>query len=216
MAEHFGFMHQLTRWVVERAIETLREHPEVRLSVNLSGFDLTDETLPAFIEAHLREHGVESGRLTFEITESSLIMDLMLAESCIQRLRTLGCRFALDDFGTGYLSFAHMHRLTVDLLKIDGSFIRGLEADPSRRAFVRAMQTLALAQGRETVAECVENEATACLLKDMGITYGQGYYFGQPGPDFEPRCSGREVCYRPGGGSLVGGNGPAIAIPNSA
>ncbi len=183
MAEHFGFMHQLTRWVVQSAIQTLREYPETCLSVNLSGFDLTDESLPAFIEAHLGEHNVESGRLTFEITESALIMDLMVAERCIQRLRALGCRFALDDFGTGYLSFAHMHKLTVDMLKIDGSFIRGLETDPSRRAFVRAMQSLASAQGRETVAECIENEVTALMLKDMGITFGQGYHFGKPGPD---------------------------------
>lgn len=182
-AERFGLMPQLTRWIIQEAIHTLRQHSRIRVSVNLSGLDLSDETLPEFVEVRLRECDVEPSHLWFEITETAVVKDLALAERWIRRLKKLGCRFALDDFGTGFVSFAYLRNLPVDLLKIDGSFISVLEKDVTQRALVQSVQTLARAQGKETVAEFVENEAIAQIVKDVGITFGQGYYFGKPSAD---------------------------------
>ncbi|HUS15063.1 MAG TPA: EAL domain-containing protein, partial [Chloroflexia bacterium] len=95
-----------------------------------------------------------------------------------RRLKALGCRFALDDFGSGFTSFAYLRNLPVDQIKIDGSFIRTLEEDPSNRHIVQAMHTLAHSLGKETVAESVENAAIRQILLDIGVTYGQGYHLG--------------------------------------
>ncbi|MCL5962557.1 MAG: EAL domain-containing protein [Chloroflexi bacterium] len=182
-AERFGLMPQLTRWVLREAIQTLHKHPEIRLSMNLSGLDLTDDALPEFTEARLRESNVEPGRLSFEITETAVTKDLLQAERWIQRLKLLGCPFALDDFGTGFVSFIYLRDLPIDQLKIAGSFIRTLETDPAQRAIVQAVQTLARTQGKEIVAEFVENQAVAEILRGIGVTYGQGYYLGKPHPE---------------------------------
>ena len=94
----------------------------------------------------------------------------------------MGCTFALDDFGAGFNSFAYLGSLSVDKIKIDGSFIRSLEQDYHNQAIVRAVHNLAAGLGKETVAEFVQTEATAQLLHSIGITYGQGYQLGRPAP----------------------------------
>jgi diguanylate cyclase (GGDEF)-like protein/PAS domain S-box-containing protein len=181
-AERFGLIPQVTRLVVQQAVQALRAHPSVRLSVNLSGLDLCDAALPGFIEAYLRDQGVDPTRLGFEVTETALIKDLAQAERWIARIKSLGCRFALDDFGAGFVSFAYLRNLTVDQLKIDGSLVRALESDHTQSAFVQALHLLATTQGKETVAECVENGNVVRLLKELGVTYGQGYHLGRPSP----------------------------------
>lgn len=183
VAERFGLMPELTRWVIERVISTLQEHPRVRIFVNLSGHCIADDDLLSFVEARLRELALEPGRLGFEITETTVVRDFEVASRWIERLRALGCVFALDDFGSGFSSFSYLRSLPVDELKIDGSLIRALEDDPAQRAIVQAIQILAHSLGKEVVAEFVENEAIARILKELGITYGQGYYLGKPSPE---------------------------------
>ena len=105
-----------------------------------------------------------------------------LAARFVASLRDLGCRVALDDFGAGHTSFRTLKALAVDMVKIDGSFVVGLTRQPSDVAFVRALTDLAVACGKATVAECIEDERTAGLVRDCGVDYFQGYHFGRPGP----------------------------------
>ncbi len=177
-AERLGLMPQLTRWIVQEAIRTLRDYSEIRLHANLSSLDLSDESLPEFIEARLRGNKIDPARLGFEIAEMAIGRNMEVAEQWIRRLKALGCRFALDNFGSGFVPFSYLRSLPVDQFKIAGAFVRTLDTDPSQRTIVQAVQTLARMEGKETVAEWVENEAIAQILKDIGILYGQGFYLG--------------------------------------
>lgn len=181
-AERFGLMPHLDRWIVREAIHVLQEHPDICLYVNLSGQSLIDEGLFTYIEERLRVSHVNPNRLGFEITETAAVQDMVHAEHWIRRLKALGCYFALDDFGVGFTSFSYLRNLPVDKIKIDGSFIRHLDCDASSRAIVQAIYSLAEALGKTTVAEFVEDENTAKILREIGITYGQGYYLGKPSP----------------------------------
>ncbi|OYY79912.1 MAG: hypothetical protein B7Y33_04595 [Hydrogenophilales bacterium 16-62-9] len=99
----------------------------------------------------------------------------------VNELRNLGCKFALDDFGSGLSSFAYLKNLPIDYLKIDGSFIMDIVSDQVDRAMVEAIREVSHIMGVKTVAEWVENEETAEVLRKIGIDYAQGYYFGRPG-----------------------------------
>lgn len=183
-AESFGLMPQIDRWVVQQVVALLQAHPQARLSVNLSGRSLADEALLEFVEERLVQSGVQPGRLGFELTETAVVQDLLLAERWLHRLKAQGCRFALDDFGSGFNSFLYLRRLPVDVVKIDGSFINSIDTDPVQRAMVRGMHELAGALGMETVAEFVGSAAAIDLLRAIGVTYGQGHFLGQPVADF--------------------------------
>ncbi len=179
-AEQFGLMSQIDRWVVKHVINTLQEHSEIKIYMNLSGYSLADEALLGYIEECLLQYGVNPARLGFEITETSVVHDLALAEEWIKHLKALGCQFALDDFGAGFNSFYYLRNLPINQLKLDGSFISTLGSDPTLRSLVQAMHDLAKALGIETVAEFVENAEIATILKEIGVTHGQGYYLGKP------------------------------------
>ena len=182
-AERFGLMPQLTRWLIREVVQRMRRHPGVRIFVNLSAQCLADEELLDYIQRILDEVGVDATRLGFEITETVMVQDMMLAERWIERVRALGCRFALDDFGSGYSSLGYLRHLPVDQLKIDGSLVRAIATDPTQRVFVKVIQELGTAIGKEVVAEFVESEAIAVILREMGVALGQGYHLGRPGPD---------------------------------
>ncbi len=181
-AERFGLMPALDRWVVSKAIDLLRARPERRLFVNLSGTSLGDQALLSEIEALVGASGLPAGALTFEITETAAIADIAGLQRWARRLKEAGCGFALDDFGTGFSSFAYLQSLPVDLVKIDGSFVRDLDTNPTNRALAGAMITVAHALGKTVVAEMVERAPIAEILKELGAEYGQGWYWGRPEP----------------------------------
>ena len=181
-AERFGLMPALDRWVVSKAIDLLRSRPERRLFVNLSGTSLGDQALLSEIEALVGASGLPAGALTFEITETAAIADIAGLQRWARRLKEAGCGFALDDFGTGFSSFAYLQSLPVDLVKIDGSFVRDLDTNPTNRALAGAMITVAHALGKTVVAEMVERAPIAEILRELGAEYGQGWYWGRPEP----------------------------------
>lgn len=180
IAERFGLMSQIDRWVVNSAIEALCNYSELSVFVNLSASSLGDRELLKFIKARIDESNIKASRIGFEITETAAIRDLEQAEHWILRLKLIGCKFALDDFGVGFLSFTHLQRLSVDYLKIDGSFIRNLDVDPTQKALVQAMNAAAHALGKATIAEYVENEVIWSILRELQIDCGQGYFLGKP------------------------------------
>jgi diguanylate cyclase (GGDEF)-like protein/PAS domain S-box-containing protein len=182
-AERFGLMPYVDAWVVDHVIELLENRPDVEIFVNLSGTSLGDESLLAHIEERVTSTRLPAGRLAFEITETAAARDLGVAREWMRRVKDLGCRFALDDFGTGFSSFSYLQSMPADYVKIDGSFIRGVETDAAARALVRAIDTMAHTLGKETIAECVENLDSVKTLVELGVGYGQGYALGMPGPE---------------------------------
>lgn len=182
VAERFGLMPQVDYCVVEKAVGLLDQHPEVRMFVNLSGSSMSDLELLSRIEALLRKRELGPGQLTFEVTESVAITDMEKMYQWMHRLRELGCRFALDDFGVGFSTFSNLRAIPVDWIKIDGSFVRNIESDLVSRKLVAAISSVAHSLDKKVVAEWIEEQSAIKYIADLGIEYGQGYYWGHPSP----------------------------------
>ncbi|NTW05514.1 MAG: EAL domain-containing protein [Peptococcaceae bacterium] len=180
VAERYGLMPSLDRIIIKNAIKTLSANPPVNIFVNISGLSMGDESLLRFIESSIKKSKIDPARLGFEITETFVVKDLKLAKYWIDRLKKLGCQFALDDFGKGFTSFSYLKELPVNYIKIDGSFIRSLKSEASNIALVKAMNSVANALGKRTVAESVENEEIKQILVGLKIDCAQGYHFGRP------------------------------------
>jgi EAL domain-containing protein (putative c-di-GMP-specific phosphodiesterase class I) len=154
----------------------------MKVSINLSGVTLNDETSLNFIRQTMTTSNLSPERISFEFTETAAIRDMARTEAFMGDLREWGCRFALDDFGSGLSSLKYLKRLPVDFLKIDGSFIRDLPNDAGSRAMVRAINQMARDLRIQTVAEVVENVETRDILQEVGIDFVQGYAIGIPRP----------------------------------
>jgi diguanylate cyclase (GGDEF)-like protein len=183
-AERFGLIHSVDRWIVRRAIQVLAELHDrgerISFSINLSGKAFEDETLLPLIRTLLEDTALDPTWVTFEITETAAIANLAAAETFISELKDIGCQFALDDFGSGFSSFAYLKHLPVDKLKIDGAFVKGMAHSAVDQAMVESMNQVAHALGKVTIAECVENEKTLQILKQMGVDCAQGNHIGRP------------------------------------
>lgn len=182
IAERFGLMSQIDRWVINSAIQTLCENPGISIFINVSPVNLGDYELLKTVELRLAEKGINPERIGFEITETAAVKDLMKAVHWINRLKKLGCKFALDDFGVGFTSFTYLQKLPVDYLKIDGSFIRNVDTDATQKALVQAMNAVAHTLGKTTIAEFVETDTIWRTVQELGVDLGQGYFLGKPGP----------------------------------
>jgi EAL domain-containing protein (putative c-di-GMP-specific phosphodiesterase class I) len=152
------------------------------MSVNLSASQLSRLDLADTVERVLGETGLEGSRLTLDVTETVYAKELAANAAILDRLRTLGVRFFIDDFGTGYSSLSYLKRLPADAIKIDQSFVKGLGEDVEDTAIVRMIIELAHTLGLEIIAEGVETEEQATLLKEMGCDFAQGYHFSKPLP----------------------------------
>lgn len=183
-AEQFGLIGRVDRAIVTKALCHLAALPDelssVGISVNLSGMSVGDEEIFHLIESELRRTGVDPKRLTFEVTETAACAQMSKAAEFITRFRQLGCQISLDDFGVGFSSFSYLKNLRVDILKIDGSFIRDITRSRDDQLFVKALVDVARGMGIRTIAEFVENAATVEILRRLGVDYVQGYYVGRP------------------------------------
>ncbi len=185
-AERTGAIGVLTAWVLRNAIDQLRHwrdagfDPDV--SVNLSAFDLQDAELPDTLVEALRRANVPGSRLILEVTETAVMSDPEHAAQVMQHLAHYGVRFSIDDFGTGYSSLAQLKRLPVDELKIDRSFIAGLDHEGDDAFIVASTIELGHKLGLHVTAEGVESEATLRQLHDLGCDYAQGYAIARPLP----------------------------------
>ena len=180
IAEQLGLSRLIDRRTLELTVALLKEHRELTLSVNVSGLTCSDlEWLTALRRLTIDRPDVLR-RMIVEITETVALEELDQSVNFVDTLNELGCRVAIDDFGAGYTSFKNLRRLSVDMVKIDGAFIKNLADDTSDQIFVKTMIELADTLGMETVAEWVGDERAARFLKNAGITYMQGYYYGMP------------------------------------
>ncbi|MFV1984167.1 MAG: EAL domain-containing protein, partial [Thiohalomonadales bacterium] len=152
-AERFGLAVEIDIWVIKNAIKYLsqirKQFPEIRFSVNLSAQSLTVPEIPKLIPELLNKYNLNANALTFEVTETSAIADMNTAVILLSDLQKLGCKTSLDDFGSGMSSFAYLRELPVDIVKIDGSFVKNMTDSPVDQAMLRAMNDIAHALGKQ-------------------------------------------------------------------
>ncbi len=178
--EQLGLMRAVDRHALEVAIDDLERYPGVRLAVNISGFTAADRSWLRALTARLKNRRELAERLVIEITETAAMYDIEETARFVTGVRELGCKVAVDDFGAGYTTFRHLKSLTVDLVKIDGSFVKGICNSEANQLFIRNLLSLAKNVGLETVAECVETAEEAKYLAGEGVELLQGYLFGRP------------------------------------
>lgn len=198
LAEASGLIASIGDWVLDSACAQIAHWQGVgrgleRVSVNVSPLQLATGDLPAKVSAALTRHALAAHRLELEVTETLLVGDVSAARDQLAQIRQLGVTIALDDFGTGYSSMALLRRLPIDVLKIDRAFVTDMVTDPSALAITRSIVTLAKSLSLQLVAEGIETEEQASLLRAMGCDEFQGYLYGRPvaATDFErlPRTS---------------------------
>jgi PAS domain S-box-containing protein len=180
VAEEFGLITKIDRWVIDRAAELAATGLPVEL--NVSGRSISDPRLVDYIKSAIERTGADPQMMVFEITETTLVDDDISARAFVARLHGLGCKVALDDFGTGYGGFTYLKQLPIDFLKIDIEFVSDLLHDPASRTVVQAIVKLAQGFGLKTVAEGVEDNATLEALLELRVDYAQGYFIGRPAP----------------------------------
>jgi diguanylate cyclase (GGDEF)-like protein/PAS domain S-box-containing protein len=182
IAEQFGLMGEIDRWVVTNSIERIAANPDRDLTfeVNLSGSSLGSAELLEAIREALVRGCVAPGRVIFEITETAAVTNLDEAHAFAQELAALGCRFALDDFGVGFGSFTYVKHLPFDFLKIDGEFVRNSASSDEDRVILESLIHAARGLGKRTIAEYVEDAETVSLLRELGVDMVQGFHMGSP------------------------------------
>lgn len=190
-AETLGMVRLVDRRALEMAVAQLYSHQDVKLSINVSGTTAGDQSwLQSFIN-YVRENRAVAERMTVELTETAALQAFEENSRFVTRLRDMGCRVAIDDFGAGYTSFRNLHNLHVDMVKIDGAYVKDLSASPDNQLFVRTLVDLAKNFELETVAEWVGSEEDAQMLAGFGVDFFQGYYFGEP--DIAPDWLNTEI-----------------------
>jgi diguanylate cyclase (GGDEF)-like protein len=183
-AERSGMVQELDRWVVAQALELLarREHDgdPVSLHVNLSGASVADRSVLEFIERRLDEGDADPARCTFEITETAPVHDYEAAAGFADRITEFGCQVAIDDYGAGFGPFHYLKSIPFDLIKIDGSFVRDMPNSDADQLTVQAIVQIARGLGKTTIAEYVQDDITAQMLREYGVDMAQGYHLGRP------------------------------------
>jgi diguanylate cyclase (GGDEF)-like protein len=183
-AERSGMIQELDRWVVAQALEVLgrreREGAPVSLHVNLSGASLADVSVLEFIERQLDEGDADPSRCTFEITATAKVADYARSGGFADRLTEFGCQVAIDDYGSGFGPFHYLKELPFDVIKIDGEFVRDMPRSDADQLTVQAIVQIARGLGKTTIAEYVQDDATADMLREFGVDMAQGFHLGKP------------------------------------
>ena len=154
----------------------------VRFGFNLSTHDICSRETMARVHAMIEQSGVPPWRITFEITEGALLQDFDLAAEMIEDLHKLGARIALDDFGVGFSSLGYVHRLKLDKIKVDQSFVSGIEGSDTAPKIIRAILDLCRHLDLDCVIEGAETQSQLAILRGLGARYLQGYYYSRPMP----------------------------------
>lgn len=183
IAEEMGLIHRIGAWALEEACREAKRWPlPIRIAVNVSPVQFGAGDLVSAVEQALVRSGLPPERLELEITESLFVQESTQLPGIFDRLMELGTSFALDDFGTGYSSLGYLQRFPVSKVKIDRSFIRDLTVNPAALAILRSVKVLAAGLRIRTIAEGIETEEQARLLRELGYDDGQGYLFSKPLP----------------------------------
>jgi EAL domain-containing protein (putative c-di-GMP-specific phosphodiesterase class I) len=185
-AEAVGLSEVMDLAVMEQALMALRSAPGVSVAVNVSGLSLQSADFAGRMFGLLADMRPPPGpagkpRLLIELTETAEIDDLATASATWAKLREQGVGLCLDDFGAGAAAFRYLQQFRVDYVKIDGSFVQAAQQGTRERAIVQSMVELARSAGAKTVAEMIETDEQAALMRELGVDHGQGWLFGKPG-----------------------------------
>lgn len=186
-AERLHLISELDKWMINEVLQLLSQHPELHnhissVSMNLSALSLREPNFATQIIELIQTLNIPPSLINFEITETEAITNIEIANEFMQRLHQLGCHFSLDDFGSGFASYAYLHTLPFDTLKIDGIFVRDMDREPHHYAMVKAIVDMAEPLKKEIIAEFVESKEIAALLKALNVRWGQGYSVHKPEP----------------------------------
>jgi cyclic di-GMP phosphodiesterase Gmr len=190
-AEESGLIGVLGRWVMETAAKQAAKWKadgyNLRIAINVSARQLVDTAVVRHFTEALAAANLEPCLVDVELTESCLIEDEAAAIDLIKHFRQIGAQVHLDDFGTGYSSLSQLGRIPLDVIKLDRSFVRSINADTKAQALVRSMVVVAQELGFKVVAEGIETESEEAFMKGLGVEYVQGYLYAHPMPaaDFE-------------------------------
>ena len=183
-AEESGMIVPLGRWIIDTAARQAgiwKKHGHnLRIAINVSARQLRVPTLLDDFTQAILSNGLTPSMIDLELTESCLIDDEHLAQKLVRMFRELGAQVHMDDFGTGYSSLSQLARLPLDVLKLDGSFIKSIHTDVKSQALVRSMAAVAHELNLKIVAECVETKEQAEFLREIGVDYAQGYLYSKP------------------------------------
>jgi diguanylate cyclase (GGDEF)-like protein len=187
VAEESGLIVPLGRWALEQAARTIAKwdarlvhRQDFQISVNLSAVQMQRDDVFEAVSGALRGANVSGNRMTIELTESAFINDPAGAKRLLDALKGLDTDVAMDDFGTGYSNLAYLQQLPIDVLKIDRSFVTEMSVNKDKRAIVRTVLSLARALGMRTTAEGIESEEISLILRRLGCSVGQGFYYARP------------------------------------
>ena len=189
LAEELGLIEAIGDWVVRELVYQAQAWRELDIDLDI-GFNLSPRQfwqpdLAEGILERIREGGIDPSKIVVEITESSAMNDPDKAQTILEDLHAGGLRIAIDDFGTGYSSLARIRDMPVDVLKIDRSFVSGVDVDPQNQSIVSAFIELSRGLGVTTLAEGIETEGELAFVRDRGCVMGQGFYFSKPVPPEE-------------------------------
>ncbi|GAA0282798.1 EAL domain-containing protein [Alteraurantiacibacter aestuarii] len=189
LAEDTRLIVPIGEWVLREACREASSWPEdIKIAVNVSGEQLLEPHFTASVVRALADTGLPAHRLEVEVTESVFLRDGRSARQALEEIMALGCSVALDDFGTGYSSLGYLRTLRFSTIKVDRSFVQGASQDsPESLAIIRAVVAMAQSLEMSTTAEGVEDAQQAALVRELGCTKIQGYYFGRPMPALEAR-----------------------------
>lgn len=176
IAEKMGFIDLIDSFVLRTVVDELKRNPDVKFGLNLSNSTIQDSDWLTMAVRMIADAGV-ADRLILEITETVEQRDVKKVVRFVATMQDLGCKIALDDFGAGFTSLSQLKHLPVDVIKIDGSYVRDIVYNPESRMFVKTLLDFSKNFGLQTIAEFVENAEIANLLTEMGVDYMQGNYF---------------------------------------
>lgn len=181
-AERYKLVYKIDHWVITNSICQMAsiQNKFGWLSINLSGQTIAHESTYEVIASAIKNSGMPAEKLCFEITETAAISNPQVGIAFLKKLQALGCKIALDDFGTGLSSYEYLKKMPVDILKIDGQFIKNMLNDELDLAMVKSINEIAHLMGKETIGEFVETPEIFAKLKELGVDYGQGYHLHKP------------------------------------
>lgn len=175
-----AYYHYITKAMIEKTLEMAKEFPNYRFSINISMIDILDLKLLDMLCETLSTNPNVANRLDIELLESENLQNIKAVQDFIGSIQKFGSKVLIDDFGTGYSNFSYLSNLNIDLIKIDGSIVREIESDERKLHMLKSIHSFSNGMNMKNVAEFVESKEVADLLREIGVEYAQGYYFGRP------------------------------------